>query len=495
MSYKILTAELKHETNTFSRIATDEQAFRDCSYLTGSEAIKERGDQNTELAGFLDIGRKYGWRIEHVLSAAAGPSGKVTAAAFDWLANTIVARVQTGQFDGILLGLHGAMVTDFCEDGEGELLQRVRALTGADIPIAITLDLHANVTTKMCELADIIVSYKTYPHVDMRETARHACEILQRSLDREISPRNIRVSCPMLEEVNGGRTDIGPMIEWIRAARDWEQRDDVCAVSINAGFASADIRQAGPSVVVTATGDMSPHLDFAKGIADDIWKHRHEVLNDYLEVDTAAAIAVEFHSGSGPLVIADYADNPGAGAYGDATSLLQALLQAGVSNACFGPLVDGETVQQLMQHDPVDRVRVNLGGKLDPAYGGPPLELQVELISTSDGRYVGGGAMIGGLPRSFGPTAVVRCDGIDILITTLAQQLLDLQQFRSFGIDPLAKDVIALKSMQHFRADFEPIAARVIVCDSGALATPCYQRLEYRNVRRPIFPLDQEFEP
>lgn len=494
MSYKILTAELKHETNTFSRIATDEQAFRDCFYLTGSEAISERGDQNTELAGFLDIGRKYGWRIEHVLSAAAGPSGKVTSAAFDWLADSIVARAQTGQFDGLLLGLHGAMVTDFCEDGEGELLQRLRRLTGDDIPIAITLDLHANVTPAMCELADIVLSYKTYPHTDMRETARHAGEILQCSLSGEIGPRSIRVSCPMLEEANGGRTDIGPMIEWIRAARDWEQRDDAFAVSIIAGFPNADIREAGPSVVITAMGDMSPHQDFAKLIVADIWKHRHEVLNEYLEVDMAAAIAADFPTGNGPLVIADYADNPGAGTYGDATNLLQALLQAGISNACFGPMVDGETVQQLMQHIPGDRVRINLGGKVDTAYGGPPLELQVELITTSDGHYIGGGAMIGGLPRSFGPTAVVRCDGIDILITTLAQQLLDLQQFRSFGIDPLAKDVIALKSMQHFRADFEPIAARVIVCDSGALATPRYQRMEYRNVRRPIFPLDPEFD-
>jgi microcystin degradation protein MlrC len=494
MSYRILTAEFKHETNTFSRIATDEWAFKDCFVLGGAEAIVERGEHNTELAGFLDIGRKYGWRIAHVLSAGAGPGGKVTSAAFEWLANTIVAAVTTEQFDGILLGLHGAMVTDFCEDGEGELLQRLRALTGDDIPIAITLDLHANVTTTMCELADIIVSYKTYPHIDMRETARHAGEILQRSLNREISPRSIRVSCPMLEEANGGRTDSGPMIEWIRAARDWEQRDDAYAVSINGGFPSADIREAGPSVVVTAGGDMSPHIDFAKSIADEIWRHRHEVLNDYLEVDAVAAIAADFQGGNGTLVVADYADNPGAGAYGDATGLLSALLRAGVSNACFGPMVDGETVQQLWLHPPGDRVEVKLGGKVDPSRGGGPLDLRVELITLSTGHYIGGGAIIGGLRRCFGPTAVVRVDGIEILVTSLAQQLLDLQQFRCFGIDPASKRVVALKSMQHFRADFEPIADQVIVCDSGALCTPRYERLVYHNVARPIFPLDREFE-
>ena len=494
MTYSILTAEFMHETNTFSRIETDQQAFRNRYFLLGAEAIAERGEQNTELAGFLDIGRKYDWQIEHVLSASAGPSGKVTSAAFDWSTGPIVAAAKAGSYDGILLGLHGAMVTEFCDDGEGELLQRLRAVVGDRIPIAITLDLHANVSRKMCALANIIVSYKTYPHIDMRETAHHAGKILQRSLQGEISPRTIRVGCPMLEEVNGARTDMGPMADWIRTARQWEQRDDAFAVSVNGGFASADIPEVGPTVLVTGEGDMDAHRAFAGSLAADIWQHRHDVLNDYLDVDEAAAIAAIFTSSEGPLVIADYADNPGAGSYGDATNLLRALLDTTVSNACFAPMVDGDTVQQLSQHEPGELVQVDLGGKVDPRFGGAPLELQVELVSLSDGHYVGGGAMIGGLQGSFGPTAVVQINGIELLVTTHAQQMLDLQQFRSFGIEPTSKSVIALKSMQHFRADFESIAARIIVCDSGALCTPDYKRLEYHNVPRPIFPLDAELD-
>ncbi|MDH3219414.1 MAG: M81 family metallopeptidase [Gammaproteobacteria bacterium] len=494
MTYKILSAEFMHETNTFSRLKTDEQAFRNCYFLTGSDAIARRGELNTELAGFLDTAGHHGWQVDHVLSAGAGPGGTVTRAAFEWLSNPIVEAATSGNHDGILLGLHGAMVTDFCEDGEGELLSRLRAVIGDDRPIAITLDLHANVTEKMCALADIIVSYKTYPHVDMRDRGRQAAEILQRRLHGEINPRTIRVGCPMLEEVNGGRTDIGPMIDWIAAARDWEQRDDVFAVSINGGFASADIAAAGPSVLVTAEGDLQPHREFAFAIASDIWRHRHDVLNDYLDVETAAAIAAGFNPEYGPLVIADYADNPGAGSYGDATSLLRALLDAGAADACFGPMVDGATVQKLQQHRHGDQVEVSLGGKVDPDFGGGPLKLRAELISLSDGGYVGGGAMIGGLQRSFGPTAVIRVDGIEILVTTLAQQLLDLQQFKSFGIDPAAKRIVALKSMQHFRADFAPVAGRIIVCDSGALCTPDYRRLDYRNVARPVFPLDAELD-
>ncbi len=494
MHYKILTAEVAHETNTFSRIETNKQSFRDRYYLNGPDAIAERGDQNTELAGFLDIAGKYEWQLDHVHSACAGPAGKVTADAFDWLSDPIIAAAKSNRYDGILLGLHGAMVTDFCEDGEGEMLQRLRAVVGYELPIAITLDLHANVTTTMCDLADIIVSYKTYPHIDMRDCARHAGEILQRSLAGEINPQTIRVSRPMLEEVNGGRTDIGPMIERLKAARDWELRPDVYAVSINGGFASADISEVGPTVLVTAEGDMDAHLAFAESLADDIWERRHQVLNDYLDVDSAATIATQFDSQQGPLVIADYADNPGAGGYGDSTNLLQALLEAGATDACFGPIVDGATVQQLCRHEIGERVQVKLGGKIDPAVGGAALDLLVELVNKSDGHYIGAGLMIGGLAGSFGPTVVIRVAEIEILVTTLANQMWDLQQFKSFGIDPESKRVVALKSMQHFRADFEPIAGRVIVCDSGALCTPCYQRLDYRNVVRPIFPLDQEFE-
>ncbi len=492
MTFRVLTAEFAHETNTFSRLITGKQAFRAQYALIGDEAITARGEANTELAGFLDTGRQYGWQVEHVLSAAAGPGGKVERAAFDWLCDPIVAALERGSFDGILLGLHGASVLDFSEDGEGELLRRLRAALRDEIPIAVTLDPHANVSREMCSLADILVAFRTYPHVDMRETGRRAGAILQRTMAGEITPRTVRVSRPMLEEANGGRTDAGPMIERLAAAAKYEQHADVFAVSINAGFASTDIAEVGPTVLVTCQGDLDRHTAFAETLADDIWSRRHEVLNDYLTVEAAAAAAAVFDPRNGPLVIADYADNPGAGAYGDSTALLGALLEAGVKSACFGPLVDGEVARALHRAEVGERIKVVLGGKIDAAFGGGPLTLEGELVSVSDGNYEGVGPILGGLARSYGPTAVLRVEGIEILIVTIAKQMLDLQQFKAFGIQPELQQVIALKSMQHFRAAFEPIAAKVIVCDSGALCTPHYERLPYRNVRRPIFPLDQD---
>ena len=492
MTFRVLTAELSHETNTFSRHITNAQSFKDRYVLMGEEAIAARGEAATELAGFLDASRTFGWQIEHVLSAAAGPSGKVERAAFDWLCDPIVAAVERGQFDGILLALHGAMVLDSYEDGEGELLRRIRAVLRRETPIAITLDPHANVNRQMCSLADIIVSFRTYPHVDMRETGRRAGAILQRTMTGEIKPRTIRVSRPMLEETNGGRTDAGPMIARLAAARDYEEQADVFAVSINAGFASTDVADVGPTVLVTCQGNVNEHTAFAETLADDIWARRHELLNDYLTVEAAANIAADFDSGQGPLVIADYADNPGAGGYGDSTTLLGALLEAGVDDACFGPMVDGEAVATLQNAAVGEQVRLAVGGKTDVAFGGGPLMLEGELVSISDGHFVGDGPILGGLSRSYGPTAVLRVDGIEILIVTIAQQMLDLQQFKSFGIEPESKSVVVLKSMQHFRAAFEPIAGQVIVCDSGALCTLDYKRMPYRNVPRPIFPLDED---
>jgi microcystin degradation protein MlrC len=246
MPFKVLTAEMSHETNSFSLQETDEQAFRNRYVLMGAEVIAEQ--ENTELAGFLDVGRVHDWHINHVLSASAGPSGKVKLTTFNWLCDPIISVLEQHQFDGLLLGLHGAMDLDFfCEDAEGELLLRIRSVVGEKVPIATTLDPHANVSKRMCALADIIVSFKTYPHVDMRDTGRHAGEILHRTMAGEIQPRTIFVSRPMLEVVNGGRTDIGPMIERIERARAYEQKADVFAVSINAGFASADVARIGPT--------------------------------------------------------------------------------------------------------------------------------------------------------------------------------------------------------------------------------------------------------
>ena len=522
----IIAPEAPEGTNSFKQIVPQMTALvrhlgdhlpinRDRIYVTGYSmggygsfdwiaaeptlfAAAARGHANTELAGFLDAARAHGWRLLHVLSASANPGGPVTQDAFERLAGPIVeaARHHRHELQGIALGLHGAMVTEEYDDGEGELLRRLRDVVGPELPIAITLDLHANVTDAMCRHADIIVSYRTYPHTDMRRTGLQAGNILQRAMAGEARPVTLRASLPMLGETTGGRTDIGPMLEWLARARAHEaQEPDVFAVSLNAGFSHADIAEVGPSVLVTCQGDVEQHQAFADSLADAMWDARFTTLTDYLTVQQAAARSVAWLAGRAPLVVADYSDNPGGGAYGDSTALLAAMLKAGVSDACFGPMVDPAVAQALQQHAVGDVVDIELGGKTDPRFGGAPLALTCTLVSLHEtGDYVGSGAMIGGLHRSWGPTAVVRVDGIEILVVSIRAQMLDLQQFMAFGIDPEQKRIVALKSMQHFRAAFEPIAGEVIVCDSGALCTVDYAVLPFAKVPRPVFPLDRDID-
>lgn len=498
MTFHILTAEFAHESNTFKKGATILEDFISDSYYEGEAAIAERGNANTEIAGFLDAGREAGWSITHVVSAHAGPGARVAKSAFDAIANKITDAVAANadRLDGILLALHGAMVPDFCEDGEGELLSRLRAIVGPDMPIAITLDLHANATPLMCKLADIIVSYKTYPHIDMRDRGLQAGRILDGMLHGRTRPTTLRVTRPMLDDINSGRSDAGPMIPLYAKALAAEGEPGILAVSINAGFSDADIRDVGPTVLVTydtkITGAAERSRSVAEDIADGIWESRFSSENTYLTPAQAVAIAKDFDASKGPLIIADYSDNPGSGAYGDATNLLKAMIDADLQNAAFGGLIDPEAAAMLCPGKVGDKVTVLLGGKHDVAFGGPPLKLTGEVVHISDGKLVGDGPIIGGLHYSFGPTAVFRVGGIDILVVTGNSQILDQQHFKAFGIMPAEKSVVALKSMQHFRAAFEPIAGRVIVCDCGALSTPQYSRRTYVNAPRPIFPLEPD---
>ncbi len=490
MGFKVLSAEISHETNTFNIHPTTLQCFYDRFLLDGDQAVAARGEQNTELAGLLETGRDYDWDISHVISAAAGPGGVVTREAFEILTKPLVDAAHR-DWDGIFLILHGAMVTDFCDDGEGEILRRLRAIVGPDLPIAVTLDPHANVTKAMCDLAQILVSFTTYPHVDIRATGRRVAELLQRTMSGDIKPRTLRAHRPMLEEANGGRTDIGPMIERHALARAFETRKGVYAISINGAFPCADIAEVGPTVLVTCDDDTAAHRLIAETLADDIWTRRQEALNTYLTSNQAAVAARQWNGDAGPLVIADYADNPGSGAYGDATALLAALIESDIKNACFGPLVDPVAATFLGAKTKGSPVTLNIGGTTAPELGGSPLNVTGIVKWAGDGRVVGNGPILGGLERSFGTTAVLEVGGIDILIVSIAHQMLDLRQFEAFGIDPAKKSVVALKSMQHFRAAFAPIAGRIIVCDSGALCTLNYWSLGYRNVPHPTFPLDE----
>lgn len=497
MPKRVLIGQFMHETNTFSVRRTGSDAFARVLLHEGPAMVSALRGTNSETAGFLNVAEAEGWTVIPSIAAIATPAGVVTAEAWDRL-GLVIARTAAahGPVDAVLLALHGAMVTELDDDAEGALLDAVRAVVGPDVPIGITLDLHANVSDRMAALANVICPYRTYPHVDMAETGERCARLVADAIAGRTRPRVAIARRPLAEGFDQGRTDTAPMLEALSRADLAEQRPGILTTSVCAGFSSADIAFMGPSVAVTYDAGVAGAESTANAVADELmdycWETRTFEGNVYLTPDAAAARAKAHEAGaSRPMVIADFADNPGGGAYGDATELLRAMLDAGLQNACFGALVDGEAAAALHEAGEGATVTLDIGGKVDPRFGGGPLTVTGTVERLTDGRFVCDGPMWRGIAKSFGPSGVLRVGGLRILTVTNGMQITDLQQFMHAGIDPSAMTTIGLKSMQHFRAAYQPLADEVLVCDSGALCSPDIRNRPFVKLRRPIWPLDQ----
>ena len=414
--------------------------------------------------------------------------------------NTITGMIlgaceQKGPIDGVLLHLHGAMVTDSHEDAEGELLARLRRKLGPQAPIVVTLDLHANVTQNMADNANALIAFRTYPHVDMYERAWQGAELLERAMRGEVRPVTVIARRPMVYGLDRGRHQSGPMAELLARAEAIERRGEALTVSICAGFSRSNIRDVGPSVTVTTDG-AAPH---ARAIADSFmdyaWETRDFSSFSLISVAEAVALARGGEPGDKPLVVADYTDNPGGGGYGDATAFLKGLVEAGIDKVAFHAICDPEAVQQGMRAGIGAKTTLALGGKTDPAMGGGPLSLDGEIVCLTNGKFIAYGPMGGGVERNYGPSMVFRVGGIDIIVITNNGQATDLGQFTSLGIDPTRYTTVAVKSMQHFRAAFAPIAREIVLVDTGALCSEIYTPELFTKVRRPVWPLDPISDP
>jgi microcystin degradation protein MlrC len=387
------------------------------------------------------------------------------------------------------------MVSDSHEDAEGEFLARLRQRVGPNVPVVVTLDLHANVTQKMADNANALIAYRTYPHIDYYERAWQGAELLERAMRGEIRPKTVIARRPMLYGLDHGRTQRGPMAELIARGEALEQSGEALVVSICAGFSRANIRDVGPSVTVTVDGSPARAQTIAEEFMDYAWQTRDFTTVKLLSLAEAVALARRGVPGDKPLVVADYTDNPGGGGYGDATAFLKGLVEARIDNVAFHAICDPEAVQQGMRAGVGVKTTLALGGKTDPAMGGGPLNLEGEVVCLTNGRFVAYGPMGGGVERNYGPSMVFRVGGIDVIVITNNGQATDLTQFTSLGVDPTRYRTVAVKSMQHFRAAFEPIAREVVLVDTGALCSEIYTPELFTRVRRPIWPLDPIPDP
>ena len=492
MTKRVLLAGFKHETHTFSVLPADIPAYRARALYENDEVAAQLSGTRTEMAALLDACERFGWTPVHPIYADATPSGPVSREAYEYVAGRITtALVDQGPFDAVLLVLHGAMVAEHTDDGEGELLARIRNAVGPRTPVAATLDLHANVTERMAEQANILISYRTYPHVDHYEIATRTAELVARALAGEIRPQCSVARGNMLTGVDDGRTNVsGPMSEMLERARQLEADPQTLSVSINAGFAYADMPQTGPNVVVVSDGGQVRHTEMARALVGEIWESRHRVSVEPVGVPAAIERALR-HRANRPLVMADAADNPGGGGYGDATALLRGMIEAQIEDAVFATLYDPETARVCVEAGTGAELSLNLGGKVDPSLSNPIQNITARVIQLTDGRFALEGPMAAGTQIDLGPTAVIRIGGIDVVVASRRFQTYDRMFFVHAGITPEERSVVVVKSQQHFRAAFGPMAAEVLVVDSGdGLTTDDLHQLKFNHLRRPIFPLD-----
>ncbi|MEO8280108.1 MAG: M81 family metallopeptidase [Ideonella sp.] len=493
---RILSAVFKHETNTFSPLPTDLRSYAARSLYRGDAIHQYYSDTATEMGAFIDAAQRHGWELVHPVAGDATPSGKVTRDAFETIVGELeAALLEQGPFDALLLCLHGAMVAEHTDDGEGEILRRLRAIVGPHLPIGVTLDLHANVTDEMAALATLLVSYRTYPHIDQYDTGKRCADLLARTLNGEIDPVTTVARGAMLEGVDHGRTTApGPMREVLaRAAEMTAEYPGVLEIGINAGFPWADIEVAGPSAVIVRDRRVegTPHDELAQLLIKQIWDSRQRetvtplsVAQGMAALQTALAI-----SGGGPVVMADCADNPGGGGLENSTALLRALIDADVRNVAYAMICDPQTLAACRAAGVGKQLAVRLGGSSQFA---GPIEVEAQVRSLQDGKFVFTGPMSRGIGLDIGPTAVLQIGGISVVVSGTRHQVLDPGFFTHAGLQPQEHAVVVVKSTQHFRAAFGPMARQVLAIDScDGLTSYDFQSFPFRKVRRPAYPLDR----
>ena len=490
MSDTVLIGQIEHETNTFSSLPTGMDEFADASLHYGDDVIADLDGTNTAVGGFLRVAEAEGWDVVPTVAADATPGGVVTAEARETLLDEVLDGIEETDPDGVLLALHGAMVSEGAPDGDGHILERVRRAVGDDTPVMASLDLHANVSERMRTHADGLFGYDTYPHVDIGATGETAARAMAATLRGELDPEIVVERAPLLPPLPELRTETEPMASLLAAATDAEG-EAVPDVSVFGGFAQADVDHAGFSVVGVADRSLADDVrGTCRALADEAVDRRDEFDRDYTSVADAAAEAAAWDADAegGPLLLADISDNPGGGSAQDGTALLASLLDAGVDGAALATIYDPDAVEAAAEAGVGEDVSLSLGGT--SGENGDPLDVTGRVRLLSDGNYRNYGPMSTGLAVSFGRTALLDIDGIDVLVGSHRQQPYDPEAFRSQGITPERERVLVLKSTVHYRAAFEPLVGAVREVATPGLCSPDLSAFDYEHVPRPIYPLD-----
>ncbi len=497
MKPRILFGGLFHETHTFLDQTT---RWEDFEVTRGADILAKKGDESP-TAGFLEEAERHGWEVVPTADARAMPSGPVEDAAFErfWVEFEQRARpALAAGVEAIFLVLHGAMTTESIEDVEGELLARLRALPGAaTLPLFGVLDLHGNVTARMCAHANGLVSYRKNPHTDAKATAVRAARLLHRCLTTGGVPRMTWCRVPMLWAPPGTGTHSDPMLALTRLAGQIEVADSsIWACNILAGFSFADTAETGVTLCTVSDGDRAVARRYLEVGARKVWALRECGVVNYPSVDEVLARIGP--APSGPVLLVEPADNIGGGAPGDGTGILRAMLAHRVERGLVA-INDPQSVSRLAELAIGGTIRLAVGGRgwrLDPG----PVELDVTLMSRSNGAFQledvhSHMASMSGTRVQMGPCVVVRHAGLTILLTSRKTPPFDLGQFRSQGVEPCSFAIIGVKAAVAHRQAYNPITVASYFVDTPGPCSSNLASFSFQRLHRPVFPLDSVVEP
>jgi len=489
----------QHETNTFAPTKASYAIFAQGGSwpaLAEGDAIVPRvAGANIPAAGAIATLHAAGHRTPGLVWAAASPSAHVTEDAFERIVGGITARLaQVGPVDGVYLDLHGAMVTEHLDDGEGEILARVRRVVGPGVPIVASLDLHANVTQRMMAFADGLVAYRTYPHVDMAETGKRAAQLLLRLVDRGAPFARAMRPLDFLTGLSSQSTFIEPgrrLYELLAAI----EREEDTVLSFTPGFPMADFPEC--QMAVFGYGPDQARVDRAVDrLARAVNDAEPEFALDLFTPADAVARAAQRGDVGAPVVLADTQDNPGAGGNGDTTGLLAALIARDPRDAVLGLLIDAASAKQAHEVGVGCTAEFRLG-ETSGLPGHVPLAGEFKVAALADGNFTCTGPMFKGFAMKLGPMAVLEHGNVRVVLASKKVQAADQAMFRHVGIEPVQQRILALKSSVHFRADFEPIAREILVVAAPGPARADPTAFPFKRLRRGLRlrPLGPAFVP
>ena len=488
---RLLLAMFKHETNTFSPVPTRFDRFFKGRQeaLCGDDALGAFRNTGSALGGYIDVAERLGAEVVLPVAAEAWPSGPVDDQAYQRISKLILDQVEIGGFDGILLDLHGAMVTQSLEDGEGALLAHLREID-PKTPVGVTLDMHANMYDDIVKHATVVTGYHTYPHIDMFQAGQRAANILMSVIAGKIKPTMAWGNRPMLPHVLRQGTHSDPNKSLQSKCIAFEQ-NQALAVSLFVGFPNADITNAGLSVVVCTDNDPAAARRLCDELLDQAWSVRQEFVYDSEPLQQSVSRAKQITQG--PVVLLDHCDNCASGGTMDTTVVLAEVLRQGLENAVFYAIFDPTAAEIAARAGVGANITLKLGGRVEmPALieESHPLEVNGKVKFVFDGLFRNHGPMSEGVLNDTGTTVVLDTGKVEIVIISKHQEPFDSNCLHSAGIDPSKKRYVVLKSRVHWRAGFGNLAREVVDCNGLGVTTSDYSKLKFKNVRRPIYPLD-----